>query len=45
MLSTYVVIGVIALIVKMSACPTKAGMGLTQYLRNLELLSVLIVHQ
>lgn len=40
-----VVIGVIALIVKMSAYPMKAGMGLTQYLRNLELLNALIVHQ
>lgn len=41
----YVAIGVIALIVKMSACPTRDGMGLIQYLRNSELLSALIVHQ
>jgi hypothetical protein len=40
-----VVIGVIVLIVKILTYPTRAGMGITQYLQILELLNALIVHQ
>lgn len=41
----FVVIGVIALIVRIITCPTKAGMDFTRYLQNLELLSALIARQ